>query len=293
MTVHLVGAGPGDPELLTVRAVKLLRQADVVVHDRLVNPAVLDLAPPWAERIDVGKAPGVPSPSQTEINAVLIDRGSSFECVVRLKGGDPFVFGRGGEEAVALRSSGLDVEVVPGVTSAVAAPAAAGIPVTMRGVASGFTVVTAHQDPASERQLDWDALARSGTTLVILMGAARAAQVADRLLVGGMGADTPVAVISSATTSTQNIVRTTLEGMAGLRVRSPATIVVGPAASADVLAGSEFCASGALTESLDQHPHPAEAVPPLSGAVLDPRCAVPELAELGAPSALTAQGALP
>ena len=103
MTVHLVGAGPGDPELLTVRAVKLLRRADVVVHDRLVNPTVLDLAPPWAERIDVGKTPGVPSPSQTEINAVLIDRGGRFECVVRLKGGDPFVFGRGGEEATALR----------------------------------------------------------------------------------------------------------------------------------------------------------------------------------------------
>ena len=247
MTVHLVGAGPGDPELLTVRAVKLLRRADVLVHDRLVDPAVLDLAPPWAERVDVGKTPGVPSPSQKEINAVLVDRGRRFECVVRIKGGDPFVFGRGGEEAAALRAASLEVEFVPGVTSAVAAPAAAGIPVTMRGVASGFTVVTAHQDPSSDRFLDWDALARTGTTLVILMGAARAAQITDRLRAGGMAHDTPVAVISSATTPTQHIVRTDLEGLAGLRVRSPATIVVGPAASADVLAVPEFGAFGALT----------------------------------------------
>ena len=125
MTVHLVGAGPGDPELLTVRAVNLLRQADVVVHDRLVDQAVVDLAPPWAERVYVGKTPGAPSPSQEEINAVLVDRGRRFSCVVRLKGGDPFVFGRGGEEVAALRAAALEYEVVPGVTSAVAAPAAA------------------------------------------------------------------------------------------------------------------------------------------------------------------------
>ena len=179
------------------------------------------------------------------------------------------------------------------MTSAVAAPAAAGIPVTMRGIASGFTVVTAHQDPASERQLDWDALARSGTTLVILMGAARAAQVADRLRASGMAPDTPVAAISAATTPKQHIVRTTLEGMAGLRVRSPATIVVGTVAAADVLAVSELSAPSTLTESLNQDPAPADAVPELSGTVLDPRCTVPEFAELGTPSALTAQGALP
>ena len=173
MTVHLVGAGPGDPELLTVRAVSLLRRADAVVYDRLVDPAVLDLAPPWAELIGVGKTPGAPSPSQASINAVLIDRGRRFSCVVRLKGGDPFVFGRGGEEATALGAAGIDVEVVPGVTSAVAAPAAAGIPVTMRGVASGFTVVTAHQDPSSGRVARLGLAARAGTTLVILMGAAR------------------------------------------------------------------------------------------------------------------------
>ena len=247
MTVHLVGAGPGDPELLTVRAVNLLRQADAVVYDRLVDPDVLDLAPPWAELICVGKTPGAPSPSQDEINAVLIDRGHRLECVVRLKGGDPFVFGRGGEEASALRAAGVGVEVVPGVTSAVAAPSAAGIPVTMRGVASGFTVVTAHQDPSSGRWLDWDALARAGTTLVILMGAARTEQIADRLRAGGMPADTPVAVISAATTPTQRIDRTDLAGLPGLPVQSPATIVVGAVAAADVLAVSALSASGALT----------------------------------------------
>ena len=247
MTVHLVGAGPGDPELLTVRAVNLLRRADVVVRDRLVDPAVLDWAPPWAEHIDVGKAPGVAGPTQHEINTILIDRARRFSCVVRLKGGDPFVFGRGGEEAVALRAAGVDVEVVPGVTSAVSAPAAAGIPVTMRGVSSGFTVVTAHQDPSSDRFLDWDALARSGTTLVILMGAARTEQIADRLRAGGMEDDTPVAVISAATTSMQHIERTNLEGLRRLRVRSPATIVVGAVAATDVLAASELSAADDLT----------------------------------------------
>ena len=245
MTVHLVGAGPGDPELLTVRAVNLLRQADVVVHDRLVDPAVVDLAPPWAERIDVGKTPGAASPSQDEINNILIDRGHRFERVVRLKGGDPFVFGRGGEEASALRAAGLATEVVPGVTSAVAAPAAAGIPVTLRGVSSGFTVVTAHQDPSSGRWLDWDALAQAGTTLVILMGAARANQIADRLGAGGMADDTPVAVISAATTRRQRVDRTDLAGLRHLRVSSPATIVVGAVAAEDVLAVSEL--NGALT----------------------------------------------
>ena len=247
MTVHLVGAGPGDPDLLTVRAVNLIRQADVVVHDRLVDPAVVDLAPPWAERINVGKTPGAVNPSQDEINAILIDRGRRFEHVVRLKGGDPFVFGRGGEEASALRAAGVDAEVVPGVTAAVAAPAAAGIPVTLRGVSSGFTVVTAHQDPTSSQWLNWDALAQAGTTLVILMGAARTEQIADRLRAGGMASSTPVAVISAATTARQQVDRTDLTGLRHLRVASPATIVVGAVAAADVLALSELSASGALT----------------------------------------------
>ena len=285
MTVHLVGAGPGDPELLTVRALNLLRQADTVLYDRLVDHAVLDLAPPWAELICVGKTPGAPSPSQDEINAVLVDRGRRFSCVVRLKGGDPLVFGRGGEEAAALLSAGIDVEIVPGVTSAIAAPAAAGIPVTMRGLASGFTVVTAHQDPSSSQLLDWDALARAGTTLVILMGAARAAQIADRLRAGGMEDDTPVAVITAATTTTQRIERTDLKGLRRLRVQSPATIVVGAVASADVLAIPEL--APALTASLrNEEPAPTAG---LRNEEPAPRRLVPEL---GAP-ALTVQGVVP
>ena len=235
MTVHLVGAGPGDPELLTVRALRLLHQADVVVYDRLTDPAMLEFAPPWAELIDVGKTPGAPSTSQAEINSILVDRARRYATVVRLKGGDPFVFGRGGEELAALRAAGIDATVVPGVTSAIAAPAAADIPVTLRGVSSGFTVVTAHQDPASDRWLDWDALARAGTTLVILMGAARAGQIADRLRAGGMAETTPVAVISSATTTRQSIDRTDLAGLHSLPVANPATIVVGPVAAAGVL----------------------------------------------------------
>ena len=171
MTVHLVGAGPGDPDLLTVRAANLVRQADAVVYDRRVDPAGVDLSPPGAERINVGKTPGAPSPSQDEINALLIDRGRRFEHVVRLKGGDPFVFGRGGEDASTLRAAGVAVEVVPGVTSAVAAPAAAGIPVTLRGVSSGFTVVTAHQDPSSARCLGVRHIARPPRNLGGLLGA--------------------------------------------------------------------------------------------------------------------------
>lgn len=246
MTVYLVGAGPGDPGLLTVRAVELLRRADVLVHDRLVAPAVLDRAPPWTERVNVGKTPGVTGPTQEEINSVLIERGRRFGCVVRLKGGDPFVLARGGEEAAALRAEGIEVEVVPGVTSALAAPAAAGIPVTMRGVASGFTVLTAHQDPFNDQLLDWDALARSHTTLVILMGAARTAQIAARLLASGMPSDTPVAAVSAATTSEQRVQRSDLNGLRSLRVDSPATIVIGAVAAADVLAVSSLSASSAL-----------------------------------------------
>ena len=173
MTVYLVGAGPGDPDLLTLRAVSLLARADVIVHDRLIDHRILASAAPWAELIDVGKTPGSPCHSQAEINRILVERGRTHDVVVRLKGGDPFVFGRGGEEAEVLVAAGIAVEVVPGVSSSIAAPAAAGIPVTMRGIASGVTIVTAHQDPEKESGLDWDALARSGTTLVVLMGAAR------------------------------------------------------------------------------------------------------------------------
>ncbi len=235
MTVHLVGAGPGDPDLLTVRAVDLLRRADVVVHDRLIDPRVLELAPPWAEMVDVGKRPGDPTNSQDTINELLVDRGRRLDCVVRLKGGDPYVFGRGGEEAIALRAAGVEVAEVPGITSAVAAPAAAGIPVTMRGVSSGFTVVTAHQDPTTDRWLDWDALARTRTTLVILMGAKRTIAIANRLRAGGMAPCTPVAIIHAATTTSQTVRRTTLAELPDLALVNPSTLVVGAVAAADVV----------------------------------------------------------
>jgi uroporphyrin-III C-methyltransferase len=192
------------------------------------------MVPPWAEQIDVGKAPGVPGPSQDDITAVLVDRGSRFDCVVRLKGGDPHVFGRAAEELIALHGAGIATEVVPGVSSALAAPAAAGIPLTTRLASSGFTVVTAHQDPRTDRALDWGALARLGTTLVILMGAARARAVADRLLSGGMAPDTPVAVVTDATLLSEQVTRTVLARLGDEPVLNPSTIIVGTVAALDL-----------------------------------------------------------
>ena len=233
MTVHLVGAGPGDPGLLTVRAAELLRACDVVVHDRLVSAEILAMVPLWAERIDVGKRLGT-GVKQATINEILIDRGSRYDCVVRLKGGDPHVFGRAAEELIALRDAGIATEVVPGVSSAIAAPAAAGIPLTTRLASSGFTVITAHQDPANDRTLNWDALATLGTTLVILMGASRAAAIRDRLIAGGMASSTPVAIIGNATQPNQTETRATLAELGTQPIESPATIVVGDVAALDL-----------------------------------------------------------
>ena len=234
MTVYLVGAGPGDPDLLTLRAARLLAEADIVVHDRLVDPRVRDLISPWAEVIDVGKRPGGPADAQDRIHQVLVEAARRHATVVRLKGGDPFVFGRGGEEAEALRSEGVGVEVVPGITSAIAGPAAAGIPVTMRGHASGFTVITGHQDPTNAHSIDWEAAARLGTTLIVLMGASRADLIAERLLLGGLDADTPVAVVESATMPDQQVVRTVLADLPGTPVHAPAVLVIGSVAGLDV-----------------------------------------------------------
>lgn len=218
-----------------MRAASLLHRADVVVHDRLVDRRTLAMAPPWAERIDVGKRPGSAPVGQEAIHAILVDRARRHDTVVRLKGGDPFVFGRGGEEACALRAAGIEVDEVPGLTSAVAAPAAAGIPLTMRGLSSGFTVVTARQAAGDPETLDWRSLAHTGTTLVILMGAARKDQICDRLVAAGMAPDTPVAVVTSASSPAGTVDRTTLAGLSHLAVRSPATIVVGAVAAIDVL----------------------------------------------------------
>jgi uroporphyrin-III C-methyltransferase len=228
MTVYLVGAGPGDPELLTIRGAKLLARADVVVYDRLVAAEILDLVNPTAVRFDVGKIPGQPQ-KQDEINALLIEHGATHETVVRLKGGDPFVFGRGGEEALALADAGIPCEVVPGLSSSVAAAAVAGIPVTHRGIATSFTVVTGHR-MAGEVDVDWDALGRAGGTIVVLMGVTRKAEIAERLLRSGRPFDEPVAVIHRGTQPQQRVVATTLEKLGDTEIAPPSVIVIGPVA---------------------------------------------------------------
>jgi uroporphyrinogen III methyltransferase / synthase len=225
--VALVGAGPGDPGLLTVRGLALIRAADVIVHDRLVNPALLEEAP-RAERIDVGKRPGAHTVSQAEINAILIAQARRGRLVVRLKGGDPFVFGRGGEEAQALAAAGIPVEVVPGVSSAMAAPAAAGIPVTHRRLAASFAVVTGQEDETKTRPaVDWGALAHAVDTLVVLMGSRALPEIARTLITHGRAPETPVALIHAATTPRQLTVTTTLAALAdpGAAPSLPAPVV--------------------------------------------------------------------
>ena len=235
MTVALVGAGPGDPGLLTLRGAELLGAAEVVVYDRLIATELLELAPEGAELIDVGKGPGQ-SGRQSDINDLLVAHGRSGRRVVRLNGGDPFVFGRGGEEAEVLRRAGVDVEVVPGVTSAFAAPAAAGIPVTHRTVSTSVTVVTGHAGDPALPGVDWDLLGRLEGTLVILMGMAARAAITERLLAAGRTRDTPVAVVHWGTTSRQAVVRTTLDGLAAVDLPAPSVIVVGAVAGLDMTA---------------------------------------------------------
>ncbi|HET8617609.1 MAG TPA: uroporphyrinogen-III C-methyltransferase [Acidimicrobiales bacterium] len=236
MTVHLVGAGPGDPGLLTVRALDVLRRADLVVYDRLSQESLLDLAPPGAERIDVGKAPGHVRLSQEDINALLVERGRRGEAVVRLKGGDPFVFARGGEEAAALADAGVPFEVVPGITSAIAVPAYAGIPVTLRHSSTSVTIVTGHEDPAAgeDGTVDWTAVARVGGTIVILMGVARIGRIAEALMAGGRSPDTPVAAVQWGTRPEQRTVRATLATIGTAALGTPSTIVVGDVAACDL-----------------------------------------------------------
>jgi uroporphyrin-III C-methyltransferase len=237
MTVYLVGAGPGDPALLTRRGADLLGRADVVVHDRLIAAELLELAPPGAHLIDVGKSPGASTP-QSEINAQLVELGRSGRSVVRLKGGDPFVFGRGGEEAESLRTAGVEFEVVPGVSSAFAAPAVAGIPVTHRGLASSVTVVTGHVgDPSAPGGVDWESLGRAGGTLVVLMGMSERTRIAEALVRSGRDAATPVAVVHWATTDRQQVVRTDLGGLDSVDLPAPSVIVIGPVAGLDLGAG--------------------------------------------------------
>ena len=231
--MFLVGAGPGDPGLLTVRAAEVLGQADVVVYDRLSAASLLDLAPASAERISVGKAPGRADMTQADINALLVERGKAGQRVVRLKGGDPFVFARGGEEAAALLDANVPFEVVPGITSAIAVPAYAGIPVTLRHSSTSVTLVTGHEDAGvgEEGTVDWEAVARVGGTIVVLMGAARIAQIAERLIAGGRSSDTPVASITWGTRPEQRTVRATLGAIGQHVLEAPATIVIGDVAA--------------------------------------------------------------
>lgn len=234
MTVYLVGAGPGDPGLLTVRGAELLGRAEVVIYDRLVEPSLLKMAPPGALRVDVGKRPGGPL-QQDKINELLVGYGADpAAVVVRLKGGDPFVFGRGGEEAQALIDAGVRFEVVPGVSSAVAVPAYAGIPVTHRGLSTSFMVVTGHSRHASDRELDWDAVARTAGTIVVLMGVAHRAEIAERLLGAGRSPSTPVAAIRWGTRPEQQTLRTTLGELGGVTLEPPVTLVIGEVAGMDL-----------------------------------------------------------
>jgi uroporphyrin-III C-methyltransferase len=230
--VSLVGAGPGDPELLTVRAANRIREADVVVHDALVSDAVLALASPSAELIDVGKRPGQ-GVAQDLINVLLVGLAREGRRVVRLKGGDPYVFGRGAEEALALAEQGIGCEVVPGISSAIGAPAAAGIPVTFRGLSASFTVVTGHRQHG-EQPVNWQALAQVGGTVVVLMGVAQRGDIAAQLMEGGLPEDTPVAAVHRATTGDQHVVRCPLRELATTPIQSPAVLVIGAVASLDV-----------------------------------------------------------
>jgi uroporphyrinogen III methyltransferase/synthase len=233
VTVYLVGAGPGDPGLLTVRGAEVLARADVVVHDRLADTRLLGLAPEGATFHDVGKTPGGPV-DQENINDLLVRLGRAVGTVVRLKGGDPFVFGRGGEEALALARAGVPYEVVPGVTSAIAVPAYAGVPVTHRSLSTSFTVVTGHSRHAVDRETNWEALAQAGGTIVILMGVAHRGEIAARLIAGGLDPATPVAAVHWGTRPEQTTSRVRLDQLGTTPLDPPVTIVVGAVAGLDL-----------------------------------------------------------
>ncbi|MFQ3284470.1 MAG: uroporphyrin-III C-methyltransferase [Natronomonas sp.] len=241
-TVYLVGSGPGDPELLTVKARRLINEADVVLHDKLPGPEILESIPE-SKREDVGKRAGGEWTPQEYTNRRLVELAEEEADVVRLKGGDPFVFGRGGEEAQHLAENGIDFEYVPGVTSAIAGPGVAGVPVTHRDHASSVSFVTGHEDPTkAESAIDWGALAATGGTIVVLMGVGKLPMYAEELRSAGMGPETPVALVERATWPDQRVATGTLETIVTVRdkreIEPPAITVIGEVAAtrADVAA---------------------------------------------------------
>jgi len=224
MVVYLVGAGPGDPELVTLKAIKFLEKTDVVIYDRLANEEILKYAD-GAQLIYVGKRSGAHSKTQKEINQLLIEKAKKHDVVVRLKGGDPFVFGRGGEEMLALMEEGIQVKLVPGVTSAIGVPTTVGLPVTHRGVATSFTVVTGHEDPTkSKKQVNWD---YNADTMVILMGVGRLEENV-REIMKYKNPETPVCVIEQGTMPDERIVMGTLDNIAKKDIEPPALVIIGP-----------------------------------------------------------------
>ncbi|HEY7419103.1 MAG TPA: uroporphyrinogen-III C-methyltransferase [Ktedonobacteraceae bacterium] len=230
--VFLIGAGPGDPELITIKGLRRLHEADVVLYDRLISSELLDASRPEAEHVFVGKGPGCHTMPQQEINALLVGYACQGKTVARLKGGDPFVFGRGGEEALALIAAGISFEIIPGVSSAIAVPAYAGIPVTHRQRASAFTVVTGHKGQApGTHEINWEALAQLGGTLVVLMSVSALPDFTQRLIDAGLAGDTPAAVIQEGTTERQRTVSGTLATIAeralAANLHPPATTVIG------------------------------------------------------------------
>jgi uroporphyrin-III C-methyltransferase len=253
--VHLVGSGPGDPELLTVKARRLIETADVVLHDKLPGPEILSSIPA-EKREDVGKRAGGEWTPQEYTNKRLVELASDGKTVVRLKGGDPFVFGRGGEEAEHLADHGIDFEYVPGVTSAIAGPGVAGIPVTHRDHASSVSFVTGHEDPTKdESAIEWGALAETGGTLVVLMGVGKLPMYVEELLEAGMEPETPVALVERATWPDQQVASGTLETIVDARdeagIEPPAISVIGDvAATRDSVVA--FLQEGAVPEERKQ-----------------------------------------
>jgi len=227
--VYLTGAGPGDIELLTVKALRVIKEADVIIYDRLANPDILEVAKDGCEFVYVGKEDGRHIMPQDDINETIYQNALKHECVVRLKGGDPFVFGRGGEEALYLQERDIKFDIIPGITSAISAPAYAGIPVTHRGVAVSFRVVTGHESPNKKvSQIPWDTF-KTDDTIVFLMGLHNLPKISQKLIEIGKDKDYPVAVISKGTTSDQKVVVGTLENIVekAKDIPTPALIVVG------------------------------------------------------------------